>query len=50
MSMEGAALAQSYVSLKTVEMNFQFRKGEKIENEVGVVIMEMLHLHNPVFH
>ena len=37
--MEGAALAQSCVSLKTVEMNFQFRK-EKVENELGAVSME----------
>ena len=38
--MEGAALAQSCVSLKTVGKNFQFRKEEKVENEVGVMIVE----------
>ena len=38
--MEGDALEQSCVSPKTVKMNFQFRKEEKVENELGVVSME----------
>ena len=39
-SMENTAFAQSYVLSKTVEINFQFQKEEKIENELGEVSME----------
>ena len=39
-SMEGTPLAQSCVSPKTLEMNFQFWKEEKVENKLGEVSME----------
>ena len=38
-SLKGGAHAQSYVSTKTVEMNFQFRKEREVENELSVVCM-----------
>ena len=46
-SIEDAALAQSCVSPKTVEINFQLRIEEKVENELEVVSMESVALAKP---